>query len=368
MNLNWFTTLSRPDGERGALHLLAREPSAHRRRVRARRRYRHGVRPDVPIRRSVLPAAECRRAHLAHADQGQRLDRRRATTPSRWAASGCTRLNDQVFRGFFTGRYIFGSVTGFLRYASPAAAGGFGPNTTGCSNGTYVTYPTACPAGSTTDGGPLLLYLQGAGRTGPATDAAGASVISNDEFSFFAQDSWQVRPNVTVNYGLRWDSQRMPETVDPRTTAYGAFLDDPTFPSDGTIPEPVEHVAAADRRGVGRHGRRHVARALELGRLLRASEHAEPGGIGHDQRPAAADDLREHRQPAGVRRADAHVAERREPGAACPTVSFRSSAASGCSIATTRTRTSSPSTSPSSSSSRPTGPATSISSGTKATI
>ena len=145
-------------------------------------------------------------------------------------------LNDQVFRGFFTGRYLFSSVPGFLRYASPAAAGGFGPNTIGCSNGTFVTAPAACPAGSTTDGGPLLLYLQGAGRTGPATDAAGASVISNDEFSLFAQDSWRVRPNVTLNYGLRWDSQRMPETVDPRTTAYGAFLDDPTFPSDGTIP------------------------------------------------------------------------------------------------------------------------------------
>jgi outer membrane receptor protein involved in Fe transport len=145
-------------------------------------------------------------------------------------------LNDQVFRGFFTGRYVFGSVTGFLRYASPAAQGGFGPNTIGCSNGTFVTYPTACPAGSTTDGGPLLLYLQGAGRTGLATDETGASVISNDEFSLFAQDSWQVLPNLTVNYGLRWDSQRMPETVDPTTTAYGAFLDDPTFPSDGTIP------------------------------------------------------------------------------------------------------------------------------------
>ena len=32
-------------------------------------------------------------------------------------------LNDQVFRGFFTGRYLFDSVTGFLRYASPAAPG-----------------------------------------------------------------------------------------------------------------------------------------------------------------------------------------------------------------------------------------------------
>ena len=31
--------------------------------------------------------------------------------------------NSQVFRGFFTGRYIFDSVTGFLRYASPAAPG-----------------------------------------------------------------------------------------------------------------------------------------------------------------------------------------------------------------------------------------------------
>jgi hypothetical protein len=145
-------------------------------------------------------------------------------------------LNDQVFRGFFTGRYLFSSVSGFLRYASPAAAGGYGPNTVGCSNGAFVTHPTACPAGSTTDGGPLLFYLQGAGRTGPATDAAGASKITNNEFSLFAQDSWQVRPNVTLNYGLRWDAQTMPETVDPRTTAYGYLLNDPTFPSDGTIP------------------------------------------------------------------------------------------------------------------------------------
>ena len=35
--------------------------------------------------------------------------------------------NTQVFRGFFEGRYLFDSVTGFLRYTSPAAPGGFGP-------------------------------------------------------------------------------------------------------------------------------------------------------------------------------------------------------------------------------------------------
>jgi hypothetical protein len=147
--------------------------------------------------------------------------------------------NDQIFRGFFTGRYLFDSVTGFLRYASPAAAGGFGPSTVGCSGGVYVTAPTPCPAGTTTTGGPLLFYLQSAGRTGPATDAAGASTISNEEYGFFVQDQWQVRTGLTLNYGLRWDAQIMPETVDPALTAYAPFLNDPAFPSDGTIPNQL---------------------------------------------------------------------------------------------------------------------------------
>ncbi len=146
-------------------------------------------------------------------------------------------LNDQIFRGFFNGRYIFDSVTSFLRYTSPAAPGGFGPSTIGCSGGVYVTAPASCPAGTATTGGPLLLYLQAAGPAGPATDAAGASTIANEEFGLFIQDQWQVKPGLTLNYGLRWDAQFMPETVDPRTTAYGAFLDDPRFPSDGTIPD-----------------------------------------------------------------------------------------------------------------------------------
>ena len=146
-------------------------------------------------------------------------------------------LNDQVFRGFFTGRFIFDSVTGFLRYASPAAPGGFGPNTVGCSNGTFVTAPATCPGGATS-GGPLLLYLQGAGLTGPATDAAGFSRISNEDYAAFAQDSWKIRPNFTLNYGLRWEAQIFPDpVVPPQSTAYGIFLNDPRFPSDGTLPD-----------------------------------------------------------------------------------------------------------------------------------
>jgi hypothetical protein len=72
-------------------------------------------------------------------------------------------LNDQVFRGFFLGRYIFDSVTGFLRYASPAALGpGFGPNAGRCPNGAFVDLVTGvCAGGSPST--PLLLFLQGAG-------------------------------------------------------------------------------------------------------------------------------------------------------------------------------------------------------------
>jgi carboxypeptidase family protein/TonB-dependent receptor-like protein len=166
-------------------------------------------------------------------------------------------LNDQVFRGFFTGRYLFDSVEGFLRYTSPAAAGGFGPRTMGCSGGIWVTLPTLCPSGTTPTGGPLLFYLQGAGRAGLATDATGASKIANDEFSLFIQDQWQVRRNITLSYGLRWDAQFMPETVDPQRTAFAQFLNNPKFPSDGTIPDQLamwqpRAGATWDVRGDGR--------------------------------------------------------------------------------------------------------------------
>lgn len=147
--------------------------------------------------------------------------------------------NTQVFRGFFTSRYIFDSVTGFLHYASPASLGaGYGPNIKGCSNGSYVASSAACPTGTTATGGPLLLYLQAAGPSALATDAAGASNINNDELAAFAQDKWQVKPGFTMQLGLRWEAQVLPNpTVDPTKTAYGLFLKDARFPSNGTLPD-----------------------------------------------------------------------------------------------------------------------------------
>ncbi|HUR32500.1 MAG TPA: TonB-dependent receptor [Vicinamibacterales bacterium] len=150
--------------------------------------------------------------------------------------------NYQIFRGFFKGRYLFDSVAGFLRYTSPSAPGGFGPRTVGCSNGSYVTAPASCPAGSAATGGPLLFYLQSSSPDGIARDAAGESDINNEEVSLFVQDKWRAGRGLTIDYGLRWDAQFMPETVDPKTTAYAAFLSDRRFPSDGTIPDQLAQV------------------------------------------------------------------------------------------------------------------------------
>ncbi len=158
--------------------------------------------------------------------------------------------NNQIFRGFFTGRYIFDSVQGFLRYASPAALGvGFGPTTAECSDrisfGSIVLGPASCATGAfapsnpfTFGPGPLFLYLQSAGLTGPATDATGASNINNDEYALFVQDKWQMLRNFTLSYGLRWEGQILPNpTTPPANTAYGIFLSNPAFPSNGTLPD-----------------------------------------------------------------------------------------------------------------------------------
>jgi hypothetical protein len=154
--------------------------------------------------------------------------------------------NTQIFRGFFTGRYIFDSVTGFLHYATPGGTG-FGPTAAECADGTFtdislVTGITAssngsCPNGSAFTGGPLLLYLQhGPTTQGETLDQSGASSIANEDFSLFAQDTWKVWRNFTFNYGLRWDAQHFPSpTIAPGNTAYGVNLSDPKFPSDGTI-------------------------------------------------------------------------------------------------------------------------------------
>ena len=156
-------------------------------------------------------------------------------------------LNDQVFRGFFTGRYLFDSASGFLRYASPAAPGGFGPNTIYCSDGSIAT--SVCAGAATPTGGPLLLYLQNGIDTGlPGVPAPGASTIKNEDLGMFLQDKWELVPNFTLSLGLRWEAQLLPDPiVPPSQTAYGPLLANPNFPSDGTLHSP--HLEFQPRAG-----------------------------------------------------------------------------------------------------------------------
>src|SRR5712691_4126727 len=150
--------------------------------------------------------------------------------------------NTQVFRGFFTGRYLFDSVVGFLHYASPEAAGGFGSTVGECLDGTgaftgWITQDKGekCAAGSSV-GGPLIFYLQDGVPTGLINIKPGASSINNDDSALYPRAKWQILPNLSLSYGLRWEAQIFPDVITPPSkTAYGIFLSDPRFPSDGTL-------------------------------------------------------------------------------------------------------------------------------------
>jgi hypothetical protein len=176
--------------------------------------------------------------------------------------------NSQIFRGFFTGRYIFDSVTGFLHY-STAGGPGFGPTAAECADGTFTDIslvtgitPTSngnCPNGSAFTGGPLLLYLQhGPTTSGETLDQSGKADFANEDYSLFFQDTWKLFRNFTLNYGLRWDAQKFPDpTIPPTATAYGSNLSDPNFPSNGKLPNQYKEFQprvgfAWDIRGDGK--------------------------------------------------------------------------------------------------------------------
>jgi hypothetical protein len=137
----------------------------------------------------------------------------------------------QTFIGFANGRYIFDSVAGFMNYVTK------GPKFVECSNGTSNVLG-ACPTGSSITG-PLLLFLQFAG-VNKTPQQAGTQNITQIEPAFFVQDRWQLRPNLTLSYGLRWEGQIEPDPITPPSQVfYAAFIGKPGFPSNGKIPSDL---------------------------------------------------------------------------------------------------------------------------------
>jgi outer membrane receptor for ferrienterochelin and colicin len=144
--------------------------------------------------------------------------------------------SNQTFVGFANGRYIFDSTQGLFNYTR-------NPKFVECSDGS-TSETGQCPAGASITG-PLLLFLQQAGVGGLSVEEAGTQDIPQTEFAVFAQDKWQPNRNLTIQYGLRWESQKQPDLITPISQLfYNGFIGKTvttsagaqSFPGDGTIP------------------------------------------------------------------------------------------------------------------------------------
>src|SRR6185312_12256990 len=62
---------------------------------------------------------------------------------------------------------------------------------------------------------------------------------STDEMAIFAQDSWRVRPNLTLNYGLRWEGQYNPSPEANNTAMIAKVTKAGVFPS-GHLADPTQ--------------------------------------------------------------------------------------------------------------------------------
>ena len=141
----------------------------------------------------------------------------------------------QQFIGFANGRYIFATVDGFINFVKQ------GSGYVTCSDGSDGA-DGRCPEGAEITG-PVLGYLQSGTVPGVAPERLGRSDFRMHELALFLQDTWRPSDRLTLNLGLRWEGTWHPEPiVEPEATFYAPYLDDPRFPSDGTIPDDLDNL------------------------------------------------------------------------------------------------------------------------------
>ena len=147
-----------------------------------------------------------------------------------------------------------------------------GPGYVTCSDGSD-SVNGSCPEGTSITG-PVRFYRQSATVPGVAPERLGRGDFGVNELAFFVQDAWRPSDRLTLKLGLRWEGTWHPEVmVEPEATFYAPYLDDPRFPSNGTIPDDLDNLQPPVRPRLGRDGRRAHGAAAERRRVPRAHPH-----------------------------------------------------------------------------------------------
>jgi hypothetical protein len=107
---------------------------------------------------------------------------------------------DQLFAFRQTGNFDFGAI--------------------GANVGTILSFLSGPAAGGANRfDNPNITYRRNVGN--------GLASLDSTELAFFAQDSWRATKTLTLNYGLRWEAQYMPEANTSRTDLTNAVLNTP---------------------------------------------------------------------------------------------------------------------------------------------
>jgi hypothetical protein len=122
------------------------------------------------------------------------------------------------------GSYTYGSINDFIldyvNFTSPLAA------TTQCTS-TATRFVGRCYTGN---------YIQGVGIPGIK--------FSTDEYSFFFQDDFRITPRLTVNFGMRYEYQKLPDPMLPSSSTT-------VIPNDGRTVAEATSTFPDDKNNFG---------------------------------------------------------------------------------------------------------------------